>query len=77
MLWNSDTPKARQMYNGYPMFSIGIKNCVGQKSYGGRKKIRRELCILNYDPGAKKIVANKGEDSYITFRGQVEDDPTE
>lgn len=57
MLWNSDVPAIHELYDKYDRHPFSVKNCVGQKSYDGKKKSRSELCILNYDPKTLEVMS--------------------
>lgn len=61
MAWNSDVDAVHRLYHRYHREAVSVKSCVGQKSYEGKKKLRYELCITNYDPDTSTVIPNLGE----------------
>lgn len=60
MAWNSAVPKAIDAYSNWPTRTVSVKNCVGNKSYEGKKKDRFELCMTNYDPATCEVLPYVG-----------------
>lgn len=60
MAWNSAMPKTYAYYEEWLVTEVTVKNCVGSKSYEGKKKDRVELCMINYDPATGDLLSFRG-----------------